>query len=113
MIPSSLSNGALNNFQFTNDPFTDKDVCSIVLEVPNSALGTKVLAFGLELLTAQAAAGFRQIVARAEAFAICLPSRDERDAYLAAGPADDASFIAVFAHSLEHTAHILPRKHGG
>jgi hypothetical protein len=36
--------GALNNFQFTgNDGFIDKDVCSIVLEVPNSALGTKVL----------------------------------------------------------------------
>ena len=32
------------NFQFTgNDLFTDKDVCSIVLEVPNSVLGTKVL----------------------------------------------------------------------
>src|SRR5271155_3618482 len=29
--------GALNNFQFTgNDFFADKDVCSIVLEVPNS-----------------------------------------------------------------------------
>jgi pimeloyl-ACP methyl ester carboxylesterase len=30
--------GALNNLQFTGDDFfTDKDVCSIVLEVPNSA----------------------------------------------------------------------------
>src|SRR6202040_3489361 len=34
--------GALNNLQFTgSDFFADKDVCSIVLEVPNSALGTK------------------------------------------------------------------------
>src|SRR3954466_15707163 len=34
--------GALNNLQFTGDDFfTGKDVCSIVLEVPNSALGTK------------------------------------------------------------------------
>jgi uncharacterized protein DUF4331 len=32
--------GALNNLQFTGDDFfTDKDVCSIVLELPNSALG--------------------------------------------------------------------------
>src|SRR6202043_2206473 len=32
--------GALNNLQFTGvDYFADKDVCSIVLEVPNSALG--------------------------------------------------------------------------
>ena len=34
--------------------------------------------------------------------AVFLPG-DERDAYFAAGPADDARFIAVFAHSLEHT----------
>ena len=34
--------GALNNLQFTGDDyFADKDVCSIVLEVPNSALGSK------------------------------------------------------------------------
>src|SRR5580700_9404600 len=33
-------NGALNNLQFTGDDyFADKDVCSIVLEVPDSALG--------------------------------------------------------------------------
>src|SRR3984957_19602788 len=33
--------GALNNLQFTGDDFfADKDVCSIVLEVPNSALGS-------------------------------------------------------------------------
>ena len=48
--------GALNNFQFTgNDNFTDKDVCSIVLEVPNSALGTKVL--GLWARTVDGASG--------------------------------------------------------
>src|ERR1700686_52495 len=34
--------GALNNLQFTgNDFFADKNVCSIVLELPNSELGTK------------------------------------------------------------------------
>jgi hypothetical protein len=34
--------GALNNMQFTGDDFfIDKDVCSIVLEVPNSALGPR------------------------------------------------------------------------
>ena len=31
--------GALNNFQFGKDFFTDKDVCGIVLEIPNSVLG--------------------------------------------------------------------------
>ena len=34
--------GTLNNFQFTGeDFFADKDICSIVLEVPNSLLGPK------------------------------------------------------------------------
>jgi hypothetical protein len=34
--------GGLNNLQFTGDDyFADQDVCSIVLEVPNSALGSK------------------------------------------------------------------------
>src|SRR5467141_2260552 len=34
--------GALNNLQFTGDDyFADKNVCSIVLEVPNPALGSK------------------------------------------------------------------------
>ena len=34
--------GALNNLQFTGDDFfNDKNVCSIVLEVPNSDLGTE------------------------------------------------------------------------
>ena len=36
------ANGFFNNMQFTGDDFfTDKDVCSIVLELPNSALGSK------------------------------------------------------------------------
>src|SRR5206468_6353219 len=34
--------GVLNSFQFTTgDFFADKDICSIVLEVPNSLLGPK------------------------------------------------------------------------
>jgi len=34
--------GAVNNLRFTGDDFfVDKDVCSIVLEMPNSALGPK------------------------------------------------------------------------
>src|SRR5262249_44951006 len=36
--------GAKNNLQFTgSDFFGDKDVCSIVLEVPNTALGSTAL----------------------------------------------------------------------
>ena len=48
--------GALNNLQFTgNDFFADKNVCSIVLEVPNSALGTRTV--GLWARTLVAAGG--------------------------------------------------------
>jgi len=64
--------GALNNLQFTGeDFFTDKDVCSIVLEIPNSALGSGKI--GLWHRTV-----------------------------------DDARFIDVFAHSLEHTGGYSP-----
>src|SRR5437016_10774551 len=38
------ANGFFNKMQFTGDDFfSDKNVCSIVLEVPNSALGTNVV----------------------------------------------------------------------
>src|SRR6267142_187209 len=38
--PGPTTRGALNDLQFTGDDFfIDKDVCSIVLEMPNSALG--------------------------------------------------------------------------
>src|SRR6202046_306637 len=48
--------GALNNLQFTGDDFfADKDVCSIVLEVSNSALGPKKM--GLWARTLDGASG--------------------------------------------------------
>src|SRR5437773_7160517 len=44
--------GAKNNLQFTgNDFFADKDVCSIVIEVPNSALGAKEVRLWARTLT--------------------------------------------------------------
>src|SRR3954470_13580488 len=42
--------GAVNNLQFTHDFFTDKDVCSIVLEVPNSALGPTEIGLWMRVL---------------------------------------------------------------
>jgi hypothetical protein len=95
--------GALNNLQFTGvDFFAEADVCSIVLEVPNSALGNKRI--GLWHRTVDGASG-KWVQADRGA----LPSQsvfltgDEKAAYLTAEPSDDARFIAVFAHSLEHT----------
>ena len=57
--------GVMNNQQFTGDDFfADKDVCSIVLEVPNSDLGTKRLGLWARTLIAEAEGGFRSIAAR-------------------------------------------------
>src|SRR6267143_751871 len=102
--------GAKNNLQFTGDDFfSEKDVCSIVLEVPNSALGPKKM--GLWHRTLDGASG-KWVQADRGA----LPSQsvfltgEEKGSYLAAEPADDARFVAVFAHSLEHTGGFTPEE---
>jgi hypothetical protein len=94
--------GALNNFQFTGkDLFIDKDVCSIVLELPNSALGPKAVGLWARTLDGASGSWVQADRGARPSQSVFLPG-DERNAYLAAAPADDARFIAVFAHSLEH-----------
>src|SRR5260370_21664543 len=100
--------GALNNLQFPGaDFFALKDVCSIVLEVPNAALVPRKM--GLWHRTMDGASG-KWVQADRGA----LPSQsvfltgDEKADYLAAQPADDARFVPVFAHSLEHTGGYTP-----
>jgi hypothetical protein len=94
--------GAVNNLQFTGkDFFADKDVCSIVLEVPNSALGAKEI--GLWARTLHGAGGnWVQADRGARPAQGPFLVGDARNAYLVAEPADDAGFIPVFAHSLQH-----------
>lgn len=94
--------GALNNLQFTGDDFfAVADVCSIVLEVPNSALGSGKV--GLWHRSLDGASGTWVQADRG-----ALPSQsvfltgDKKADYLAAQPAGDATFVPVFAHSLEH-----------
>ena len=100
--------GALNNLQFTgNDFFFDKDVCSIVLEVPNSALGPGKL--GLWHRTVDGASGqWVQADRGALASQSVFLTGDEKADYLSGQPSDDARFIAIFAHSLEHTGGYTP-----
>jgi hypothetical protein len=103
--------GALNNLQFTGDDFfADKDVCSIVLEVPNTALGGKRI--GLWARTLMDAGGVWVQADRGglPAQAVFLVGGDERDAYLAGEPAEDARFVAVFAHALEHAGGYTPEE---
>ncbi len=95
--------GALNSLQFTGDDFfADQDVCSIVLEVPNSALGSKKM--GLWARTVDGASGkWVQADRGARSNQTPFLAGEQNAAYLAAEPADDARFIPVFAHALEHT----------
>jgi len=103
--------GAKNNLQFTGDDFfADKNVCSIVLEVPNSALGPNEIRLWARTLAREHGAGERWVQADrgARPAQLAFLTGEERDAYLAAEPADDARFLAVFAHSLEHTGGYPP-----
>ena len=100
--------GALDNLQFTGDDFfADKDVCSIALEVPNTVLGP-----GRVDLWARTLVGARGGWVQADRGA--LPAQavflvgGERDAYLAGEPVDDARFVPVFAHALEHAGGYTP-----
>jgi len=95
--------GAKNNLQFTGDDFfADKDVCSIALELPNSALGARELRLWARTLARDDGDGWIQVERGARpAQAVILV--EERDAYLAGEPADDGRFLAGFAHALEHT----------
>jgi len=57
--------GALNNLQFTGDDFfADKDVCSIVLEVPNSALGSGTMGLWHRTVDGTDGNGFRRTAVR-------------------------------------------------
>jgi hypothetical protein len=100
--------GAKNNLQFMGDDFfADKDVCSIVLEVPNSALGAKEVRLWARTLTPGDGGGWIQVERGARpAQAVILV--EERDAYLGGEPANDERFLAAFAHALEHTGEYTP-----
>jgi Domain of unknown function (DUF4331) len=101
--------GAKNNLQFTGDDFfADKNVCSIVLEVPNSTLGANPIRLWARTLCPGEGGGWVQAERGARpAQAVILVDR-ERDDYLAGEPADDACFIRGFAHALEHTGGYTP-----
>jgi uncharacterized protein DUF4331 len=100
--------GALNNLQFTGDDyFADKDVCSIVLEVPNSALGSGKM--GLWARTLDGTSGkWVQADRGARSNQTPFLAGEQNAAYLAAEPADDARFVPVFAHALEHAGRYTP-----
>ena len=101
--------GAKNNLQFTGDDFfADKDVCSIVLGVPNAAPGAEAMRLWARTLVPGEGGGWVQAERGARPAQAVLLVDGERDAYLAGEPADDARFVASFAHALEHTGGYPP-----
>ena len=113
--PFFFDAGAFNNFQFTGtDFFADKDICSIALDVPNAALGPQLL--GLWARTVSRAdgdgesGGWVQAERGARASQTPFLTGEQNEAYRAAEPADDARFVAVFAHSLEHVGGLAPEE---
>ena len=105
--------GTLNNFQFTSgDFFADKDICSIVLEVPNSLLGPKEVGLWARTLIPKDNAGGGWVQADRGARPNQTPflAGEQNDDYLAGEPADDARFVPVFAHALEHTGGYSPEE---
>src|SRR6202167_3931822 len=100
--------GALNNLQFTGaDYFADKDVCCIVLEVPNSVLSSKKI--GLWARTLDGTSGkWVQADRGARPNQTPFLAGEQNAAYLAGEPSDDARFVPVFAHALEHTGGYTP-----
>ncbi len=103
--------GVLNNFQFTGDDFfADKDICSIVLEVSNSVLGPKEVGLTARILIpAKGANGsWVQVDRGARPSQTPFLSGEQNEAYRAAEPANDARFVPLFAHALEHTAGYTP-----
>jgi hypothetical protein len=102
--------GAIDNFHFTGkDFFADKDVCSIVLEVPNSAFGSRAVGLWMRVLDGSSGSWVQADRGARPSQAVFLPG-DAGSAYLAAEPADDSRFIAVFAHSLQHSGGYAPEE---
>jgi hypothetical protein len=102
--------GAIDDLKFTgHDFFADKNVCSIVLELPSSALGTGPVGLWARILDRRGE-GWVQVERGARPQqAVFLPGAD-KEAYLAGQPADDARFVGVFAHALEHTGGYRPEE---
>ena len=98
------ADGFFNGMQFTGaDFFADKDVCSMVLELPSAALGLKQV--GLWARTAEKTAeGWTQADRGGRPLQAVFLAGEQREAYLTAEePVNDDRFVGVFAHELEHS----------
>jgi hypothetical protein len=101
-------NGNFNHMQFTGDDFfKDKDVCSIVLELPNSELGTNKAGIWARTVDKTAEGWVQADRGGRPLQAVFLPG-ERKDDYLLGEPADDDRFVGAFAHELEHSGGYSP-----
>jgi len=99
--------GALDGLRFTgHDFFTDKDVCSFVIELPDEVLGGAIGLWG-RTLDGQGGTYIQVERGAHPQQAVFLPGEHQPD-YMAAQPADDTRFVAIFAHALEHAGGYSP-----
>jgi hypothetical protein len=100
--------GNFNQMQFTGDDFfKNKDVCSIVLEVPNSELRSNEVGIWARTVDKNGE-GWVQADRGARPLQTVFLVGDEREAYLGGEPANDDRFIGMFAHELEHSGGYAP-----
>jgi hypothetical protein len=105
--------GAVNNFQFTGaDYFADKDIRSIVLEVPNAVLGSNAVTIWARTVDGSGGTWIQAERGARPSQSIFLTG-EAQSSYLAAEPQHDAEFIGIFAHSLEHTGGYTPEEANG
>ena len=96
-------NGNFNHMRFTGDDFfKDKNVCSIVIELPNSTLGNNEVGIWARTVD-KAAEGWVQADRGGKPLQAVFLVGEQREAYLSGEPANDDRFIGVFAHELEHS----------
>jgi hypothetical protein len=100
--------GALNGLRFTGqDFFRDRDVCSFVIELPNTALGAGPVRLWARTMDGETGRYVQVERGARPQQAVFLPG-DQQGDYMAGQPVDDARFIATFAHSLEHAGGYTP-----
>jgi hypothetical protein len=104
--------GGINDFQFTGeDFFADKDVCSIVLELPNSELGATEVGLWYRSLVPADGGGWVQVERGAHAQQVTFFTPNEEKAeYVGGEPADDARFVDSIAHVLEQAGGYSPQE---
>jgi hypothetical protein len=103
--------GVLKGLKFTgSDYFADKNVYSLVLDVPNAALGSGALGLWARVLMPAdgPGGGWVQVERGARPSQTPFLAGDARLAYLAAEPHEDDQFVPVFAHELEHAGGYTP-----